>query len=313
MELQDITASGFDKQNRLLFKLPLNNFGLVPPIAIVPERKIEPGKVLEIFNPLPDFPLEYPIHRLCYQFRFRSEKGNQASSEIFVCPSIYEQKAALVLPFAGTCLVTEGHDFLTHHRRNFPFSHPLVQQIGITANNSRFAYDFVLLDADLEMFKNTPQRNEDFFCWGKPALSPGDGIVAGMTSNMPDNAFYMPPSFNVEAHIRNPDAEMMKHCGNYVVIDHGNNEFSLLAHLQKDSVHVKVGDKITKGEPIGLIGTSGDSFSPHLHYQLQNGMGLLKPEGLPSKFDHFDLLIGQVTKRIQNTCPNTGMIIKHEY
>lgn len=276
MVLQDVTVDGFDKQDRLLFRLPLNNFGIAPSILVVPERKIEFGRMLGIFNPLPDFPLGYPIHRLCYQFMFRSKKGKEANCEILIYPSIYEQKAALILPFAGTCLVTEGHDLLTHHRRNFPFTHPLIRQIGITGNSSRFTYDFVLLDNELRISKDNPRRNEDFFCWGKHILCPGDGIVVGVVNDLPDNPFHVPPSFDVGAHIRNPETEMMKHFGNYVEVDHGNHEFSLLGHMQKGSVQVKTGNKVAKGELVGRIGTSSDSFSPHIHYQLQNGKGLLK-------------------------------------
>lgn len=271
LELYEIDAEGFDEQDRLLFRLPLNSLGLTPPILIVPERKIEAGKLLEIFNPIPNFALDYAIHRLSYQFKFRTEKGSQLNSEITLQPVLHEQKATLILPFAGICMVTEGHDFLTHHRRNFPFTHPLIQQIGITGNNSRFAYDFVFLDDELHMFDHAPSRNEDFFCWAKPVLCPGDGTVVSMINDLPDNAFNTPAPFDVEAHIRNPNQEMMKHCGNHLLIDHGNNEYSLLAHMQKGSVQAKLGDKVTKGQQVGRVGTSGDSFFPHIHYQLQNG------------------------------------------
>jgi len=310
MELQEVTADGFDERDKFLFKLPLNNFGLVPPILIVPERKIEPGKVLEIFNPLHSFPLDYPICKLHYQFRFTTEKGGQAKSEIAVHPQVYEQKTKLILPFAGTCLVTESHDFLTHHRRNFPFTHPLIQQIGITGNNSRFAYDFVLVDEELKMFKDTPHRNEDFFCWGKPILCPGDGRIVSVANELQDNAFYKPPIFDVEEHIKHPEESMEKHFGNHVIIDHSNGEFSVLAHMLKGSVQADINDKVKRGKLIGNIGTSGDSFFPHIHYQFQNGRSMLKSEGLPNKFESFDLVMGYVTRRIENLCPSTGMVIR---
>jgi hypothetical protein len=310
MELQEVTANGFDEQDQLLFKFPLNSYGLVPPILIIPDRKIVPGKMLEIFNPLPNFPLDYPIHNLCYQFKFRTEKGDNIISEITVHPVIYEQKTSLTLPFSGTCLVTESHDFLTHHRRNFPLTHPLIQKIGITGNNSRFAYDFVLVDEEYKMFKDNPQRNEDFICWEKPVWCPGDGKIASATNNLPDNAFNVSPPFDVEAHLKDPETSMKKHLGNNVIIDHGNSEFSVLAHMREGSVQVDAGEKVSKGKLIGQIGTSGDSFFPHIHYQLQNGKDLLNSEGLPSKFDFFNLVMGHITRKIENSYPNTGMIIR---
>jgi murein DD-endopeptidase MepM/ murein hydrolase activator NlpD len=58
--------------------------------------------------------------------------------------------------------------------------------------------------------------------------------------------------------------------GNYVIIDHGNGEYSFLAHLKKGSMVVAVGDSLKSGQFIGLCGNSGNSSEPHLHYHLQN-------------------------------------------
>lgn len=81
--------------------------------------------------------------------------------------------------------------------------------------------------------------------------------------------------------------------------------------MQKDSVRVDVGDEVTRGAVLGKMGNSGDSGTPHIHYGLQNGKNTLSSEGLPSRFRGFELLLGTAVKRIENLCPNTGMIIKH--
>jgi len=85
----------------------------------------------------------------------------------------------------------------------------------------------------------------------------------------------------------------------------------LIDRMQKDSVRVDVGDEVTRGAVLGKIGNSGDSGTPHIHYGLQNGKNTLSSEGLPSRFRGFELLLGTAVKRIENLCPNTGMIIKH--
>ena len=310
MELQEITADGFDEKDSFLFRLPLNNFGVAPPIGIVPERRLDPGKTLGIFNPLSIFPLDYPIHRLLYQFKFSTRKGDQTKSQISVYPIVYNQNATLTLPFDGKCLVTEGHDFLTHHCRNFPFTHPLIQQIGITGNSSRFGYDFVLLDEEFRMlFKEPPRRNEDFYGWDRPVLCPGEGEIVGLAKDLADNDFSKPPEFDVEAHLTDPEGSMAKHFGNYVLIDHGKHEFSVLAHMREGSIQTKLGEKVLKGDLLGRTGTSGDSFFPHIHYQVQDGKSFLKSEGLPSNFENFDLFLGSKTRIIENSCPNTGMVI----
>lgn len=59
--------------------------------------------------------------------------------------------------------------------------------------------------------------------------------------------------------------------GNYVNIDHGGGWYSMYGHLLKDSVRVKEGQTIKKGEIIGQMGNSGYSNGQHLHFELRKG------------------------------------------
>jgi len=54
--------------------------------------------------------------------------------------------------------------------------------------------------------------------------------------------------------------------GNYVLIDHGNGYTSSYAHLQKYLVHR--GDRVERGQVIGLLGNTGRSTGSHLHYEI---------------------------------------------
>ena len=74
--------------------------------------------------------------------------------------------------------------------------------------------------------------------------------------------------------------------GNSVVIDHENGEFSLVAHMQKGSVRVRVGDRVTRGQGIGVMGNSGNSSGPHVHYQLMTGPDRDTADGLPARFSN---------------------------
>jgi len=109
-------------------------------------------------------------------------------------------------------------------------------------------------------------------------LASGDGVVHRLHDGMPDNRKGAPPPFDQAALMKN----IKLFLGNHVLIDHGNGEYSLYAHLQQGSVAVKTGQRLARGERIGAMGMSGDAFLVHLHYQLQSGPEF--EEGLPAYF-----------------------------
>jgi len=58
--------------------------------------------------------------------------------------------------------------------------------------------------------------------------------------------------------------------GNAVVIDHGNKWVTLYAHLKKGSIRVRPGDIVKTGQTLGLVGLSGLTEFPHLHFQISH-------------------------------------------
>jgi murein DD-endopeptidase MepM/ murein hydrolase activator NlpD len=57
--------------------------------------------------------------------------------------------------------------------------------------------------------------------------------------------------------------------GNYITIDIGNNLYAFYEHLIPNSTKVQIGDKVKKGQIIGLLGNSGNSDGPHFHFYLE--------------------------------------------
>ncbi|MFO0941909.1 MAG: peptidoglycan DD-metalloendopeptidase family protein [Pirellulales bacterium] len=57
---------------------------------------------------------------------------------------------------------------------------------------------------------------------------------------------------------------------NFVVLDHGNGWHSLYYLMLRNSVTVKVGESVVTGQTLGLIGSSGISDAPHLHFQVEH-------------------------------------------
>ena len=55
--------------------------------------------------------------------------------------------------------------------------------------------------------------------------------------------------------------------GNYVVIDHGGGKSTLYAHANK--LNCKVGDVVKQGDVISYVGTTGNSYGNHLHFEVR--------------------------------------------
>ncbi len=77
--------------------------------------------------------------------------------------------------------------------------------------------------------------------------------------------------------------------GNYVILDLGKGNFALYAHLQPKSIRVRVGQKVRRGQVFALLGNSGNSQGPHLHFHITNGNSPLGAEGVPYVFESFEL------------------------
>lgn len=58
--------------------------------------------------------------------------------------------------------------------------------------------------------------------------------------------------------------------GNYVIIDHGSNNYTVYGHMAI-GVKVKVGQKVSKGQILGYMGNSGYSNGQHLHFEIRIG------------------------------------------
>ncbi len=78
--------------------------------------------------------------------------------------------------------------------------------------------------------------------------------------------------------------------GKCIIVDHGFGYQTLYAHLS--AFKVKVGQKVKRGELIGLIGSTGKSTGPHLHYEVikdgtkVNPIGYFHSDLSPEQYEH---------------------------
>ena len=68
------------------------------------------------------------------------------------------------------------------------------------------------------------------------------------------------------------------------------DSYALYAHLQPGSIKVRVGDNVKPGQVIGLVGDSGNSIAPHLHFQVIDGPSSLSSNGLPYQIRSFQVI-----------------------
>ena len=186
----------------------------------------------------------------------------------------------------GETFVHDGHDLTAHHRR-LDITGGMTTHFGITGNFMRYAHDFVVTDAQGKLFRNDGATPEDWYGYGAPVHATGDATVKELHDGMRDNRKGAPPPFDQAAIMQN----LKLFLGNYVLLDHGNGEFSLFAHLKQGSVTVKPGQRVARGDVVGAMGMSGDAFLVHLHYQLQSGAGF--EEGLPAYFEGIRVRTGE--------------------
>lgn len=172
----------------------------------------------------------------------------------------YKDKVKYVLPFKGTWLIYQGG------RSTYDNYHAAY-------SDERFAYDMAGTKEG-KLYSGNADKLEDFIGFGQPVLAPADGTVVLAVDQYDDNPVMKPSTSNPKE-------------GNTVVIDHGNGEFSMIAHLKRGSVKVKAGDKVKTGQPLGQCGNSGNSPFPHIHYHLQNTPKWFNGEGLPVQFHDY--------------------------
>jgi murein DD-endopeptidase MepM/ murein hydrolase activator NlpD len=143
----------------------------------------------------------------------------------------YQTRTRLQLPFKDEFFVFWGGRSV---EQNYHAAHAY----------QRFALDLLVV-RDGRSHRGEGLRNEDYFCLVASILAPADGTVVEVVEGVADN---VPGQMNA--------AQLT---GNRVILDHGNDEYSVLAHLRQGSVRVAQGQVVRSGTHLGDCGNSGNS------------------------------------------------------
>jgi hypothetical protein len=313
LHLNRIEISVFDSEGKLELRREVDENGQPSGITTIEMRDLPAGAAIGVFNPFISFGDEITLAKLSYRFYFNESDYRTATpldsqyvAEVTVTPQQYIAKTELVFPIHTRTIVFDGHDFYAHHRRLNP-ADPEVRKFLPYGNADRYAYDLCPVNPNGEMYKDNPYEKKNWYGYGLPVYATGDGRVVAASNDVPDNRYEGKKVVYPDL----PETEKYKRSnGNFVVIDHGNGEYSHFDHMKPESVRVKSGDRVKQGDQIGEIGFSGDAFIPHLHYMLTDNADPFHAEGLPSYFHNFRRVLGSAPRVIHKGQIDSGDIVE---
>jgi murein DD-endopeptidase MepM/ murein hydrolase activator NlpD len=203
-------------------------------------------------------------------------------------------KTQFRFPLRGVWFAGVGPTMHTGHRWALP---------------EEFGYDIARLGQGGLSYRGTGARFADYFAYGAEVLAAGEGVVAAAVNDQQENAAALRrPGETAEAYgarVQEIQAGLLAKgakgvAGNYVVIDHGNGEYSLYAHLQPGSVSVRVGERLAAGARLGKLGSSGNSTEPHLHFQVCDSADPLMCAGIPVQLQNVALPFADYPRPLQS-------------
>ena len=182
----------------------------------------------------------------------------------------------------GCCLEVGPHRFVTN-----PMN-------GTLDPSETFAIDWVQVDAHGLAYRTDGKTPEDWICYGAEILAVAPGTVVEVVRDLPN----VTPGKNPEG------LRVAQIAGNRVIIDMGSGHYAMYAHLAPGSVQLHVGDYVRQGQKLGLLGNTGNSSAPHLHFQVMDRPSSLDDTSLPFVFDHMNLQ-GRVSLDLKALDENT--------
>ncbi|HET9367325.1 MAG TPA: M23 family metallopeptidase [Candidatus Udaeobacter sp.] len=199
-----------------------------------------------------------------------------------------------IFPLRGVWYAGYGASFHTGHRWAVP---------------EEFALDIAKIGESGLSHKGDGTHFDDYYAYGADVLAAADGRVTSVANDQQEDPSAMQrPNETQEAYFARLQKEQGERLakgltaitGNYVMIDHGKNEYSLYAHLQPGSVGIRVGDQVKAGDVIGKLGSSGNSTEPHLHFHVCDKPDPLMCAGIPVNFSNITIQWADLPRPIQS-------------
>lgn len=192
-----------------------------------------------------------------------------------------------------------------------------VPSHGTDALGSRFAYDFLQVDwqrAGWPCYRASFLRYlllgvpiDSCYCYGETVYAPCDGTVVGVEADWPERTHARLLS-DARRAARNSNfdpevGDVRELAGNHVILRCREGVYAALCHLRPSTVKVELGQVVAQGEPLGGVGHSGNSYYPHLHFQLMDDPDLTRAAGLPCAFASYEVFERGAWKKVREGVP----------
>ncbi len=237
-----------------------------------PIRRLEPSQTAIVWIPLKFTASKDIPSRLTHRLQLSSGKQllEETGGETAV---LKETPVVIQAPLRGEgWIAADGCCESTRHLR------ALLPVKGRLVTAQRFAIDWEKMGEQKTIFQGDPQKVESYFCYGQSIFAVADGKVVqtqdGLNNQIPGK---LPEGIKAE------EAD-----GNHVIQEIAPAHYALYAHMIPGSVKVKTGEMLKSGQVIGLVGNSGNSSAPHLHFHVMDGPSALGSNGLPYVLAQFE-------------------------
>ncbi len=195
-----------------------------------------------------------------------------------------------------------------------PGSH--IPSHGTDQLAQRYAFDLQRLDDHRRLHAASSLRTwvvgvpmRECYGYGDPVHAALDGVVVTASDGAAERRWLHPlrELFHIIATaltFRPNERSVRRVVGNHIIVK-SEAGFAVYAHLAPGSVAVTEGQAVRAGDVLGLVGSTGNSTAPHLHFQLMDQPDALVAKAVPAVFDAYERRLGNGWEPVHHSVPGT--------
>ena len=255
-------------------------------LAIAAGRELGPGKALHLPTQFLGFSGKPDALRVTATLG----DGSEASATV---PIRHGGAGPYRFPLHGRWFVAAGATPHSHHRWAVP---------------EEFALDLVQIGKGGRTHSGSGSRMRDYYAYRAPVLAVADGEVVAVHAGEPDNTEILrrrgESLSEYQQRVLAGQGDLLARgtdaiVGNHVVLRHADGIHSVYAHLAPGTIAVAKGQQVRAGERIALLGSSGNSTEPHLHFHLCDAPDALRCAGIPPTFSDIEMPYTDFPRQLQ--------------